>query len=110
MVLIQAVDVADAFDDVVETFCGDVVSDDEDVVDARREAHPGVVFTSQRDQVVDIAFFSCGVIIERVFDVFNLDVVVSGEVDGQGLVDVPSQLEVDQRRVDSDDFDVVERG
>ena len=52
------------FDDLPQTLVGNVVADDEQVVDARIEFQTKVIFVFQGHQVVGIAVFT-GVVVEE---------------------------------------------
>ena len=60
----DVLDVADAFDDLPKALIGDMVADDEQVVDTRIEFQTKVVFVFQGHQVIGVAVFT-GIVVEE---------------------------------------------
>lgn len=115
LVLLQKESVADALggtdglDEFEPTLGGKVVLDEEKIVQAGLEGKKHLVFIDERNQIVDIVVFACRVIEKGVFGTLKIKVVVSCKVDGELVVDAPSQLVVGQARIDADDGSVVKR-
>ena len=60
-------------DNVFQTFIGDFVSDNEKVIDMRREVNPGFPIARQRNQIVNVATVACCVVKERILAVAKKD-------------------------------------